>query len=224
MELLQRLVRKLKSAQTAVETQTSVPLTIQPTLAEFLNRCRELEKPRVLEIGTGRADPTRSTRRDAWVPNAAEYLGTDMQSGIDVDIVADVHRLSEIAGEEQFDVIISCSTFEHVKYPHRAAHEAMKALRVGGLLFVQTVQTFPLHDYPYDYFRFSKEALAGLFGTKMGFRLIATDYEFPAAIHSPAIPDNHIFPAFLNVLLFGEKVDKTPDAYIYELDMTSDHG
>ncbi|HEY42978.1 MAG TPA: class I SAM-dependent methyltransferase [Anaerolineae bacterium] len=178
-----------------------------------------MDKPRVLELGTKRSIPDRSTRRDKWVPNASEYLGSDIESGVDVDIVADVHRLTEVVGEEQFDVIISCATFEHFKYPHLAAHQVMKALKIGGLLFIQTHHTFPLHAYPYDYFRFSREALAGLFGTEMGFRVIETKYEFPARVYSSQIPTSFRAPAYLNVCLYGEKVGTTPKEYIYEFDV-----
>src|SRR5262245_56100146 len=87
----------------------------------FHERCASMERPRVLELGTARVDPSRSTRRDAWVPHAREYLGTDIQAGNDVDIVADVHRLADVVGDEQFDIVIACSTFEHYKYPHLAA-------------------------------------------------------------------------------------------------------
>src|SRR5262249_25204386 len=118
----------------------------------FIRRCQAMDRPRVLDLGTKRSLSSRSTPHQEWVPNAGEYLGTDIESGVDVDIVADVHRLTQVTGEEQFDVIISCSTFEHLKYPHLAAHELMKALRIGGVLFIQTHQSFPLHAYPYDYF------------------------------------------------------------------------
>jgi SAM-dependent methyltransferase len=188
-------------------------------LEKFLAHCQAMPQPRVLELGTMRSVPTRSTRHDAWVPHASQYLGTDINSGPDVDIVADVHRLTETVGEEQFDIIISCSTFEHFKYPHLAAHEVMKSLKIGGILFIQTHQTFPLHSYPYDYFRFSREALAGLFGTRMGFQVHATDYEFPARVFTlreKAIPHQ---PAFLNVRLYGEKVAKTPAQYLFDFDV-----
>jgi SAM-dependent methyltransferase len=191
----------------------------QILLEDFIARCQAMYKPRVLELGTKRSNPDRSTRRDAWIPDAGEYLGSDIEDGIDVDIVADVHRLTEVVGEKQFDVIISCSTFEHFKYPHLAAHQIMKALKIGGVLFIQTHQTYVLHAYPYDYFRFSREALAGLFGTKMGFRVIATDYEFPARIYSPHTPDGHNCPAFLGVRLFGEKIGETPQDYVFEFDV-----
>ena len=186
---------------------------------EFLARCRAMSQPRVLELGTKRSIPTRSTRHDDWIPHAAAYLGTDIEAGPDVDIVADVHRLTQMTGEEQFDVIISCSTFEHLKYPHLAAHELMKALKIGGVIFIQTHQTYPIHAYPYDYFRFSREALAGLFGTQMGFRVIATDYEFPLQINTRREPALHNLDAFLNTRLFGEKIAPTPRDYIFEFDV-----
>jgi SAM-dependent methyltransferase len=187
-------------------------------LESFIARCHTLNAPRVLELGTRRSIASRSTRHDTWVPHASEYLGTDFASGVDVDIVADVHRLTAVTGEEQFDIIISCSTFEHFKYPHRAAHEVMKALRVGGVLFIQTHQSFPLHAHPSDYFRFSREALAGLFGTQMGFRVLATDYEFPVKLYSLRVPSVVSLPSFLNVRLFGEKISPTPQTYIFEED------
>jgi SAM-dependent methyltransferase len=171
----------------------------------------------VLELGTARSIPERSTMHRGLVPHAAEFLGTDLAPGADVDIVADLHRLSEVVGEERFDVILSFSTFEHLKYPHRAAHEVLKTLTVGGLLFLQTHQTFPLHAYPHDYFRFTREALAALFGTTMGFRTEATDYDYPAYLYARRIPDSHRHQYFLNTLLWGEKEAPTPPEYRYEL-------
>lgn len=182
-----------------------------------MRRCQKLERPRVLELGTKRSEANRSTKHENFVPHAGEYVGTDIEAGLDVDVVADVHRLSEVFGREQFDVIISCSSFEHFKYPHLAAHQVMHTLRVGGLLFIQTHQTFPIHAYPYDYFRFSREALAGLFGTQNGFSVIETDYEFPARIVAEEVPGQAEHQAFINVRLVGKKIAPTPSDYVYEL-------
>ncbi len=151
-------------------------------------RCRELEAPSVLELGTLQSVPGRSTMHRDWVPHASEFLGTDIEAGADVDIVADLHRLSEVVGEERFDVILSASTFEHLKYPTVAAHELMKALKVGGLIYIQTHQSYPLHGYPHDYFRFSREALASLFGAEMGMEVVATNNDFPIRLYSRRVP------------------------------------
>jgi hypothetical protein len=188
-----------------------------PLASEFRALCRRVEAPRVLELGARQSTPGRPTMHRDWVPHAAEFVGTDLQEGADVDVVADAHTLSSTVGTESFDAIISCSTFEHIKYPILAAHELMKTLKVGGLLYVQTHQTFALHGYPSDYCRFSREALAALFPAAMGFRVIATDYEFPARIYSRRVADQHLHTAWLNALLLGRKVERTPGEFVYEL-------
>jgi SAM-dependent methyltransferase len=183
-----------------------------------MTRALAMSAPRILELGTKQSTPGRSTRHTSWFPNTSEYLGTDIEEGPDVDFVADVHRLTRVTGCEQFDIILSEAGFEHFKYPHLAAHEVMKALRVGGILFIQTHQTFPIHAVPHDYFRFSREALAGLFGRQMGFNVIATAYASPAAIYSRVDPPGFKAPAFLHVQLLGEKVAHTPEHYVFEYD------
>lgn len=187
------------------------------TLESFIQASKCLHKPVVLELGTKRWKPDMSTKHDAWVPNAGKRIGTDILPGIDVDVVADVHRLSDVFGQESIDIIITCSTFEHFKYPFLAAHEIMKTLKIGGILFIQTHHTFPLHAYPHDYFRFSKEALAALFGSRMGFNVIDTEYMFPAEIHSKRDPNASRHPSYLNVNLFGRKLKPTPSEFYYEL-------
>jgi hypothetical protein len=179
-----------------------------------------MDQPRVLELGTKRSFSERSTRHDSWIPHASEFIGSDLENAEDVDLIADVHRLSETVGVESFDVFISCSSFEHFKYPQLAAHQIMKTLKVGGLLFIQTHQSYPIHSSPYDYFRFSREALSALFGTKMGFNVIATDYEFPVRLKAREKRGCQLYAAYLNSRLFGRKTAKTPEEYIYEYDVT----
>lgn len=183
----------------------------------FIERARSMNRPRVLELGTARSIPERSTRHDQWVPDAGEYIGVDIVPGVDVDVVADVHTMSEVLGTESFDIVITCSGFEHFKYPFRAAHEIMKVMKVEGILFVQTHQTFILHAFPCDYFRYTKEGLEALFGTQMGLRVVEAGYEFPALISSEVDPNQSGLEAYLNVRLFGEKIAKTPEDFIYEL-------
>ena len=187
-------------------------------LQDFISCARALSKPKVLELGTMRSIPERSTRHDEWIPNAIEYLGTDISECVDVDIVADVHELSNVIGNEKFDVIISCSTFEHFKYPQLATHQILKVLKPNGLLFIQTHQSFPLHAYPHDYFRFSKEALCALFNKRMGFEVSKTCYNFPAWICSPRELGTVNAHSYLNVCLFGKKLLTTPEEYCYDLD------
>jgi hypothetical protein len=150
-----------------------------------------------------------------FVPHASEYLGTDIQEGPDVDFIADIHELSKIAGEESFDVIVSCSTFEHLKYPHLASLEILKTLKVGGALFVQTHQTFPLHSYPFDYFRFSTDALKSCFEEQNGACVVEANYEFPCTIDSSEIGKHG---SWLNSCIFVKKTTTTPKTFQFKLD------
>ena len=178
----------------------------------------KIPSPRVLELGVLPSIPGRSTTHRRLVPHASEFVGTDIQPGDEVDFVADVHRLSETTGEEAYDVIISESCFEHFKYPHLAAHQIMKTLRVGGIVLAQTHQSFPIHGYPHDYFRFTTEAMRSLFGEKMGMTIHACGYASPAAIYSRVDPEGYRAPAFLHVNVCAEKVATTPNEYVYEFD------
>jgi predicted SAM-dependent methyltransferase len=95
---------------------------------------------------------------------------TDYQNGLDVDIVCDLHKTDTIFNDKSFDLIISCSTYEHLKYPQLCSHNLMKMLKIGGIIYIQTHQSFPLHGYKYDYYRFSREALKSIFSKKNEYK------------------------------------------------------
>jgi ubiquinone/menaquinone biosynthesis C-methylase UbiE len=180
--------------------------TPNATLQLFIELMSKKEGAAVLETGTKRSMPDRSTLHKEWVPHAGEYLGTDFQKGADVDVVADLHHLSRAFDENRFDAVISCSTLEHVQYPWIAAIEICRVLKPGGLVFIQTHQTYPLHAYPFDYWRFSTEALQTLFCEKIGFKTLHSSYEFPAHIFSNRVPSTKHDPSYLNVLLLAQKI------------------
>ena len=191
---------------------------LNSALAAFLQQVNEMPGPRVLELGTKRAFSDRSTMHKAWIPHAAAFIGTDYQNGLDVDVVADVHCLSSAFPEESFDVVISCSTFEHIKYPWIAAVEIARCLRLGGCVFVQTHQTYPLHGAPYDYWRFTRDGLAALFHPKIGMDTIACCHEFPCSITTEEDPGAIAsLDAFLNTCLCAIKIAATPGEWLPDL-------
>lgn len=187
-------------------------------MAGFLDELRAMGAPRILELGTRRSNPEISTMQREHYPFAGEYIGTDIQPGIDVDVVSDVHRLSDTFGEESFDAIISFSVFEHVKYPFLAAHEILKTLRVGGHLFIMTHFIYHEHGYPHDYFRYTRDGLAALFPRAMGAEVRWTQYAFPCEIHSERVAWNPVNQAYLNVHLWVTKRESTPATLQYDLD------
>ena len=126
---------------------------------DFVSWLSREKGARVLEIGTRRTKGGAPTTRRHWPHPSAEYVTSDFMAGLDVDVVADADKLSDAFGTDAFDAVIGCSVFEHIRRPWLAAAEIGKVLRPGGKTFIQTHFAFPVHAYPNDYWRFTREAL-----------------------------------------------------------------
>ena len=168
---------------------------------------------RVLEIGTRRAVDATSTHRWGNFPGLAraDYIMCDVLPGIDVDVVADLHDLP-VSWADSFDAFLAFAVFEHLERPWVAAKEVARILKPGGIALICTHQCFPLHGYPRDFFRFSKEALALIF-EDAGLQVTDASYRWRATITAPyemvppAFHDqwNATWPSYLGVLIFVTK-------------------
>lgn len=182
-------------------------------LESFIEYLKGMREPKILELGVKRSVPERSTMHKVWAPHGT-WTGSDFIPGEDVDIVADVHELSSIVGAEKYDAVVSCSGFEHYKYGHLAAFEIAKSLKTGGAIYVQTHFSFIEHSFPHDYFRFTRDGLSSLFGTRNGITIKETAYQFPCKIVSEWDSQGD---SNLNVTLFGVKTDSCPSTYVYDI-------
>lgn len=88
------------------------------------------------------------------------YVGSDMREGPGVDVILDLHDLD--LPSASVGTALMVDTMEHVEYPHKAIDEVFRVLRDDGLLIMTSVMRFPIHDHPYDYWRFTPEAFASL--------------------------------------------------------------
>lgn len=155
----------------------------------------------ILELGTRRwgKEPTHHTH--LW-PNL-KHLGVDFLDGLDVDVVCDAEKLTSKFEPNSVDAVFSASTFEHIKRPWLAASEILTILKPGGVFFIQSHQTFPLHGYPHDYYRYTKKAWKVLFE---GCSKIETWHEYPCEINPG---EGHVWdknaPSFLNSCCWGIK-------------------
>lgn len=168
---------------------------------------------RVLDVGTRQVVAGRSTHSMSVFPKVPRrnYLLLDVEEGADVDVVGDLHRLPE-EWTGRFDAVVAIAVFEHLARPWIAAHEVARVLAPGGICFVSTHQTYPLHGYPSDYFRFSKEALSLIFDDA-GMIVLEAAYEHRAEILAPEplVPKaalkewNKVWPSYCVVNLLARK-------------------
>ncbi len=85
-----------------------------------------------------------------------EYIGCDIQPGPGVDRIEDIHNLG--FADESVGTILSLETLEHVADPIRAVQELHRVLRPGGICAISSLMFFPIHEHPWDYWRFTPEA------------------------------------------------------------------
>jgi SAM-dependent methyltransferase len=106
-------------------------------------------------------------------------VGIDVHPGINVDVVGDAHRLSEVFGEASFDAVVSSAVFEHLAMPWVVAEEISRVLRPGGLVYIETHFSHSMHELPWNFFQFSHEGLKVLFNEALGFETIEAGVSNP---------------------------------------------
>jgi SAM-dependent methyltransferase len=62
-------------------------------------------------------------------------------------------------GARQFDAVVLSEVLEHVHWPHLALENIRKMLKPGGKLILTTPFMLPMHDRPYDFYRFTRYGL-----------------------------------------------------------------
>jgi SAM-dependent methyltransferase len=114
----------------------------------------------LIEVGA-RAAVGQETIADLRpVFGATDHIGCDIQDGPGVDRIEDVHALS--FADQSVGTIVCLETLEHVADPIRAVHEMHRVLRPGGVLAISSVMFFPIHEHPWDFWRFTPEGFEQL--------------------------------------------------------------
>ncbi|MBJ7609564.1 MAG: methyltransferase domain-containing protein [Candidatus Dormibacteraeota bacterium] len=99
-------------------------------------------------------------------------VNIDIHDGNNVDVVGDVHRLSHIFPRGVFTAAYSESLLEHVVAPWLVAAEVNRVLALGALVLHYAPTAWPEHASPNDFWRFTADGLAVLFGPSTGFELV----------------------------------------------------
>ena len=105
------------------------------------------------------------------------FVGTDLRPGLGVDCVLDLHQVG--LHDETAGTILVLDTLEHVEYPRRAMEEIARALKPEGAFLLSSVMDFPIHEHPYDFWRFTPsgfESLLRIFPARVVFALGRADF------------------------------------------------
>lgn len=169
------------------------------SFGKFLGLLNSFKHGTVLEIGS-RARSALTNRQH--IPPHLDYVGLDILPGPNVDVVGDAHRLAELFAGRRFVAAMSFSVFEHLAMPWKVALELNRVLEPGGLVFSQTHHTWPLHEEPWDFWRFSQTSWQTLFNPATGFEVVEAVCGEPARIHACRTnPVTRDLPNFRNAFL-----------------------
>jgi hypothetical protein len=157
---------------------------------------------KILELGSRQVVKGGQSKRSLF-PNCS-YVGFDYYSDSNTDVVGDAHELSKYFGKE-FDAVFSLAVLEHFAMPWVVAAEINKVLKLGGLTFHSTHFAFPVHERPWDFWRYTDQALRILFSPPLGFEVIRCAYDTPARMH-PDVPRDELMHLPLEPVWVGISV------------------
>jgi len=158
------------------------PSSVKPSLFSYDTKIdwliEQCNKPgyRVLEIGAKEVT-SRSLLKTRL--SSAQYIGTDIQPGRNVDIVCDAHELSKYIDSNSIDVVYSSVTFQAFSRPWVVAEEIAKILKIGGLVCIETHFSFKCTQRPWNFFHFSDHGLGVIFNKRLGFHCVDRGLDCP---------------------------------------------
>lgn len=109
----------------------------------------------VLSIGAG-GDIGNTLMRHAS-QQQFKVVSLDIDAKRHADIIGDI-CVHDFKGQ-QFDIVVMAEVLEHLHSPHLALENVHRALKQNGRLILTVPFIFPIHDQPYDYYRFTRYGL-----------------------------------------------------------------
>lgn len=212
----------LKGAGRERQRKLIVPATGQPDWPypsegkweEFLEM---VDRPgmSVLEIGSRHVAPGTSGHRADF--KHARYVGFDYHPDENTDVVGDAHLLSRYFREgERFDAIFSLAVLEHLAMPWQAVIEMNRMLKMGAVVYHSVPFSWPWHEAPWDFWRFSHHGLGVLFSQPLGFEILKSGLNGPARIvPTTEVAEMREFwacPAYFGAQILARKVAEVDEA------------
>lgn len=116
----------------------------------------------LLDIGCG-----RMPYKKKFLTHVDKYIGLDhpkvaklYKGNEKPDILADATDIP--LPDKYCDTIICFQVLEHLPHPADAINKMSRVLKKNGTIIFSTIQLYPLHDKPHDYYRYTKYGLNNL--------------------------------------------------------------
>lgn len=127
-------------------------------IVDSLRVCaRHVKSGLILDVGCG-IKPYETI----LCPFGSEYVGIDYEVTATpagrpwsrADVYGDCHDMPFEAAA--FDTVVCTQVLEHVKEPRQLLGEMFRVLRPGGVMILSVPMTWPDHEEPYDFYRYTR--------------------------------------------------------------------
>jgi len=129
-------------------------------IADFYTRAvREHARGRLLDLGCGKA-PLLGYYAQFVENSTLVDWGNSMHENPILDLVADLNEPLALS-DEAFDTVILSDVLEHIAEPQALLREISRVLSSdGGVLLLNVPFFYPIHEEPFDYYRYTEFSLA----------------------------------------------------------------
>ncbi|MFA5736846.1 MAG: methyltransferase domain-containing protein [Candidatus Paceibacterota bacterium] len=117
------------------------------------NQLKGKKIPIILDIGAGMGPYQKLINYDKYIPLDIENRSNDPNL-----IIGDLNKKIPLQNNYA-DGVICTEVLEHIKNPQNALNEIYRVLKKDGFLILTTPMTWPLHEEPHDYYRYTKYGL-----------------------------------------------------------------
>lgn len=112
---------------------------------------------RLLDVGCG------NQNLRAQLHNRVEYIGLDYPATTGLGYAGKPHILADGQqlpfADKTFDSVCLLDVLEHIPQPEKAFSEAVRVTRHQGKIYWQTPFIYPIHDLPYDFYRWTIQGI-----------------------------------------------------------------
>jgi SAM-dependent methyltransferase len=144
-----------------------IPAERKPILTLMCQAARALPRgARVLDGGSGDAPYRELFSHCEYV--TVDWPGSVYSAACEADIVASLEALP--VPDQSFDAVLSTQVLEHVSDPAKVVSELFRVLTPGGHLWLTAPLVWPLHEEPFDFWRYTAHGLRHLL-ERAGFRV-----------------------------------------------------
>lgn len=139
------------------EVNISSRLIANLIAASFLPALKSHASGRLLDLGCGKV-PLYGVYKDLVTEVTCVDWNNSLHETSHLDKEADLTQPIELP-DSSFDTIILSDVLEHIPVPHELCREVARLLTPGGKLILSVPFYYPLHEAPYDFYRYTEFAL-----------------------------------------------------------------